>query len=83
MIVGVAIKQGNTVYGLSKPNRHHDVIHHMAVNMKLPTPIKGEQGFYDDEGEFLNRYEARDVAIKTGQIDKCRHKRKLFSNDLW
>ncbi len=83
MIVGVAIKFNNTIHGLSKPNRHHDVIRHMADDLKLSTPIRGEQGFYDDEGAFLNRYEARVVALKTGQITKCNHHEQLFSKDLW
>ena len=83
MIVGVAIKQNNTIYCLHKPNRHHDVIAHMINNMKVSRPISGQQGFYDEEGEFFSREEAREIVIKNGQCKDPRHVSLLFSEDLW
>ena len=46
------------------------------------------QGFVDNEGNFLNRYEAWEVAKKSGQIKHLvavdsALKYPLFSDDLW
>ena len=83
MIIGVAIRQDGTVYGLQKPNRHHDVIRHMVDERNIPPPIRGEQGFYDEESEFISREKARELAIESGQCKEPRHRCLLFSEDLW
>ena len=46
-IIGVAIKHGDLVVGLPKPNRHHHVIKHLVKVLGINKPVghKG-QGFY-------------------------------------
>ena len=58
-IMGVAIKHGDLVIALPKPNRHHNVIRFMADTLGLNTPIGGGgQGFYLEDGTYLNRLES-------------------------
>lgn len=79
-ITHVAIKYKGKVYSLPKPNRHHHVIR-MIGGIKGPDT----QGFLDDAGNFLDRFEALEVALAAGQVidldsimSGC-----LFSEDLW
>lgn len=83
MIIGVAIKQNGIVFKLPKPNRHHNVIRYMVEEMGLPKPIKGEQGFYNENGVFINREQALLHVLVNGQISKSQHSIELFSEDLW
>lgn len=83
MIIGVAIRHEADVFCLAQPNRHHDVIRHMVDDRNISPPISGEQGFFNEEGDFITREEARDIAIKNGQCKTPRHSRLLFSEDLW
>lgn len=59
-------------------DRHVDIIR---------SAIKGgmmeefDEGFLTNEGEFVNRYEAARIALKSGQIKKPTE--KLRSQDLW
>lgn len=70
--------------------RHFDAIIHKQINaafsevelMSLRRDIK--QGFIDNQGNFLTRTEALEVAKQAGQI-KFKHPpaHKLFSEDLY
>lgn len=79
-ITHVAIKYGGKVYSLPKPNRHHHVI-------RIIGGISGPdiQGFLDNEGNFLDRVEALEVALAAGQVLAPGDIRgdHLFSEDLW
>ena len=84
MILGVAIKQNNVIYKLEKPNRHHNVIKYMNRELQIKyLGSSGEQGFYNEKGEFLNREEALIYALNFKQITVHDHPRELFSEDLW
>ena len=63
MIVAAAIRQDGKIY---TGKRHAEIIHKMAET--LPIPIKGEQGFIDDLGNFLDRHAAGEHAIACNQI---------------
>lgn len=41
------------------------------------------QGFWTDAGRFLDRYDAMDLALSTGQLAKPTEYRDLYSEDLW
>ena len=84
-IVGVAIiSHDGKVISLPKPNRHHNVIKLMACDLGHPTPIKGKQGFVNESGVFLDRIEAKKVAIKHNQLlERASNLQELFSEDLW
>lgn len=72
--------------------RHHDKL--MNAQLKrlveagiIQSPHTRDQGFIDNEGNFLTREEAVVVAREAGQINFCRPKnnpeRELFSEDLY
>ena len=83
MIVGVTCWLNRDRYDLPAPNRHHNVIHLLA-SKGLPGRVKpDDQGFYTDTGEYLDREQAREYALRIGQITKAAHSRDLFSEDLW
>lgn len=97
MILGVAIKVGELMVCLPKPNRHGDCIHHAVTVLKQKPPVSSrfdEQGFYTDEGLYLDRIEAAKYARSHNQILENRKHLKLlthnskqveylFSEDLW
>lgn len=83
MIVGVTCWLNGERFDLPAPNRHHDVIHHL-VSLNKPGRIKPcDQGFYTDTDEYLDRKQAREYALRIGQITSAAHPRDLFSEDLW
>jgi hypothetical protein len=95
MIIAAAIKFGNMVCHLPKPNRHHDILH--QLHGRTESGFEGydmEQGFLTDKGEFLDRSEAMQHCLKNGQvlgrrIELLKHSPtnyngfELFSEDLW
>ena len=87
-ITHVAIKYKGEVHSLPAPNRHHNVI--WMLCKKFPeednfNQIGNTQGFLDSEGNFLDRYDALEVARAAGQIKDVRNIRadRLFSEDVW
>jgi len=80
MIKFAAIKQDDIVF---VGKRHHNCIATM-IECGLPAPIRGEQGFVDHKGNFLNRQLALADALESGQITiKHENKNELYSEDLY
>ncbi len=80
-ITRAAIKTAEDVYHLLPPARHHNVLHRFNLGS-----VAHVQGFMTSDREFVTREEAREIALKSGQITEqtnCRHATKLFSEDLW
>lgn len=78
-----AIRHGDTVYSLPRPARHHAVIKFMAEKGFGPGDML-DQGFETDQGRFVDRYEAVQIAREAGQIlVKHQPEDKLFSEDMW
>lgn len=67
-IIGVAIKHGDMVIGLPKPMRHHNVIRYMINTLGLNAPVGHDcpngQGFYLEDGTYLDREQAREFVLK-------------------
>lgn len=68
--------------------RHRNIIAQMQATMGLRTVERGEnsvgeyeQGFLTNDNRFVNRSEAADIALQSGQIEEKR--RYLFSEDVW
>lgn len=80
-IVAAAIRWNGVVY--TGPH-HHNIIHQTAFTTGKK-PVCGEQGFIADNGQFLDRVEARKVAASAGQIvQPLPHATdELFSEELW
>jgi hypothetical protein len=66
---------------LQPHSRHCNIIHHLA-KMGFLIPIKGEQGFITSTGRFVERAEAKKIAIDSGQIKETISS-TLTSEDLW
>lgn len=83
-IVGVALRHKDLLLALPRPNRHHNVGFFATCVLGIKPPYgRDEMGFYLKDGTFLNREEAREHALKTGQVTETDHPRELFSEDLW
>jgi hypothetical protein len=83
MITHVAIWHKGELHSLPSPNRHHHIIYKIAF--ETGDRIEGEQGFLDDQGNYLNRVQALKHALECGQHknpDDIRAGR-LFSEDVW
>ena len=89
-ITHVAVKYRGKIYSLPSPNRHHHVIWKIAEENGLtpdnpPTGIYGKnQGFLDEEGNYLTRKQAHKIALESGQaLPSAKIRDELFSEDLW
>ena len=85
IIEGVTINQDGRIYKLPRPSRHHDLIR-MIADTGGKIPVTGEQGFYSNKRRFIDRKEAKIVALKTvkkllseGKYDL----EELYSECLW
>jgi len=65
--------------------RHGDVIQEIPHYEKVERIAQDDQGFWTNLGRFVDRVEARAIAITAGQIDAdTRSKNKpLLSEELW
>jgi hypothetical protein len=92
MIVGVAVKFDDEEIRLEKPNRHSDCFT-VRTNSGKEVGIGAKainQGFYTENGEYLNRQQAmvyvREIGqklIPDWQTGKVNQTYALFSEDLW
>lgn len=79
----VAFKKGPGIISLPRPNRHGDIIKHMVEDLGYEDALDWQQGFLTSSSRFVNRIEAANIAIESGQIDKLHWLPNLFSEDLW
>jgi len=83
-VVCAAIKYDDIVY--CGP-RHMHIFNHMGNELMMdPVEYKPhcEQGFVDQHNVFMDREEARDVAIHAGQVTTLEIRaNQLFSEDLY
>jgi hypothetical protein len=86
-VVAAAIRWNGKVHTLPPPARHHDIIRMIAETRREDRRacLEGDQGFVDEDGNFLNRYEAKAVAEQNGQIlqNGAPILPQLFSENLW
>ncbi len=81
-VVRAAVNCEGRVY---EGHRHSEAIHN-AAKAGEATPITAKiQGFVLDTGEFVNRIEARPIAIRCGQLlfSKAKVGKPLISEELW
>lgn len=83
-IVRSAIRDPDgTVYHLPQPARHHNVIRQMH-DLGMHDPKKGEQGFITSEGLFVNRKEAKLIAVAADQLlERASKQDELYSECVW
>ena len=86
-ITHVAIRFGGEMYSLPAPNRHHHIIWHIADKLCINNVDASEddQGFLDEDGNYLTREQALERALETNQVKDINNIRAgiLFSEDLW
>lgn len=85
-ITHVAIRFRGTTYSLPAPNRHHDVIRHIAETTGAPTvDAHGtDQGFLDSFGNYRTRRQAKLVATHANQLlVRSGNLSELYSEDVW
>jgi hypothetical protein len=68
--------------------RHWDGVMCKMVDIAIPNRQEGnssnwEEGFLNDQGEFLTRNEALTVAKNSGQVSSSLNTDKLYSADLY
>ena len=84
MITHVAIKFEGKIWSLSRPNRHHHIVHQIYVETGVE-PDNGVQGFLDHDGAFLDRKQALIHATECDQLLAGRSvwAEELCSENLW
>ncbi len=84
-IVSVAIKaKEGLIFSLPKPNRHVDIIRLLfLVEIDPLVASNGEEGFLTSEGRFVDRIEAAQIALFSGQVAALLLPPKLRTEDLW
>jgi hypothetical protein len=81
----VAIMYEGKLWSLPRPNRHHNIIRVIAACNGVGIKGPNVQGFLTDQGRFVDRKEALQIALAAGQVlnpDDVRGAR-LYSEDLW
>lgn len=87
-IIGVAIQYDGVTFRMPRPARHHDVIRMIASLNAVGIAGPDVQGFITNHNRFLNRTDAFDLAVQSGQLDpesdaRNRKRKALYSEDLW
>lgn len=88
-IIGVSIIIDSKRFDLPAPNRHHNIYRNVNEDQRtIANDATIEEGFYDEEGYFLDRRTALIRSKKTGQFNRRRNPNdydgpELFSEDLW
>lgn len=84
-IVAAAIRQDHQTFALPAPARHWNVMQHMMETLgeAYSPPHPADQGFLTSTGRFIQRDEARYLAVITGQVEKPALDNWLYSEDLW
>lgn len=78
-IIAAALKEGDKVYSLPPPHRHHTLAHSWPGTFK-----QSKQGFITSTGRFVDRKEAWIIARAANQVgDRTHVKGTLFTEDLW
>ena len=84
MIIGVAVKAGDLMVALPKPNRHADCIN-IILSLGLVPDIQNQwgksahQGFYCENGKFYTRPQAFLHAVECGQLEFCANQLELIA----
>ena len=82
-IVAAAIRYREVAISQPRPARHGHIIRWMA-DLGLDVVQPEDQGFTTSDGRFVDRVEARRIAVDAGQLlPNARSHDELFSEDVW
>ena len=81
--VAVRMGMGDQTLTLSaeRPHRHHDLLR--QVDSYGLDPNEAVQGFMTDDDRFVERAEAAQIALASGQVAALKTPPDLYSEDLW
>lgn len=81
---GSGCGQDDLVISMAMPYRHSHIIQRMFLRFGIENVQPDDQGFVTDDGKFVDRKEAKRIAIAANQvrIDRTLHD-ELFSENLW
>lgn len=87
-LVSSAIKFQNTnseYFDVMCGKRHPDILHRMFLMRIDYDRNTAVQGFMTDTNQFVDRYDAMEIAFNAKQIDEKTYdpSRQLFSEDVW
>lgn len=87
-LVSSAIKFQNTnseYFDVMCGKRHADILHRMFLMRIDYDRESAVQGFMTDTNQFVDRYDAMEIAYNAKQIDEKTYDpcRQLFSEDVW
>jgi len=84
-IIAAALILDGVVHSLSKPNRHHNIIHKLYEdNGRTKSICPESQGFITSKDRYVDRAEGLKIAIAANQIIKKHgNPDMLFSEDMW
>lgn len=77
------IKEGVVVCGYRHPHCMHAFISLTGLRSVEPECGKYVQGFLTNRNRFLNRKEAAELVLSTGQIKELHFSDELYSEDLY
>lgn len=77
-----AIRIGETVFTLPRPNRHHNVMWWLHV-LGIRSRQMHDQGFVLSNGQYVSRTLAAKLALGNWQVQKLIAAPNLYSEDLW
>lgn len=64
-------------------SRHAHCFERAAIHQLKYDKSRTRQGFYTDCGRFVDRYEAKKLALSNGQLPHDTEHAELYSEDLW
>lgn len=84
MIIAAAVRHNGVIHTLPPPKRHHDIVHMINARAGSILLALGEQGFIDENTNFIDRITAAKHAQDCGQLKKpLIAPPRLYSEDLW
>lgn len=77
-----AIRIGDAVFTLPRPNRHHNIMWWLSV-LGIQSGQMHDQGFVLNDGRYVDRATAVYIAWMARQLSAPSKSSELFSEDLW
>ena len=86
-IIAAAVSFKGVTLSMPPPARHYHIVNTLCDTLGAPEDARyaapDDQGFLTDEGRFVGRLEAMDIAREAGQLKKQPPCKALFTEDLW
>ena len=83
-IIGSAIQYNGQIFSVLAPGRHSDciaIVHNVFGEDRIGVE---EQGFITSENRYVDRYQAKEIASRNGQmLPRASPLPELFSEDVW